>query len=81
MSLKLEEKKDLPLLVAFSEEEKVIEDFDIENLTYDHQLQKVIEPFNGRTVGTRCHKTLTTGKKKPKHDRRNVIDDTKTVTK
>ena len=74
----------LPLLMGYTQPEKVLEAENEEPVRYDQKLQiAIIHPFVMRTVGTKSKKCVSTKPKKKgicgTSDTKNLIDDSKTV--
>lgn len=74
-------KFDLPLLIAFSQVEEIINvDEDLIKINYDYENQKTIY-HDCRITGTKSAKNTSPppGGKKTGVDRKNEVDDSKTV--
>ena len=72
----------MPLLMGYARPEKIEEADEGEAVVYDHVRQfAVVYPFVMRTVGTYSLKSSQTkvGKNSSKTDKKNAIDDQKTV--
>jgi len=71
----------MPLLMGYTQPEKIREVENEEPVVYDHRLQiVVIKPFVMRLVATRCKKSSQTGSKNNQRtDVKNEIDDQKNV--
>ena len=73
----------MPLIMGFTLPEPIQEVENEPSIIYDPISQTVV--FDMRTVGTKCLKTTTTSKKRPSGstshttDRKNEIDDSKSV--
>lgn len=71
--------KTMPLLMNFTMATPIEEEVELHNIVYDELSQTV---YDMRTVGTKCLKSHTTkkaGTSRVTTDRKNEIDDTKSV--